>query len=154
MQTCHQIFSSCFFLTFQLKYYLFKRIKLSNKDYYLFIYTFIGNASFIYKWFPSVATVPWKSILLARIRSRTLTGVGVNSTARLISSTQQWEYLSTQYFVHFQVGKNIHCELVNVSTQKFVKILVGNFNHHLCNIFTDILDFIKAFNVFLTTMFT
>ena len=31
------------------------------------------------------------------IRSRTLTGVGVKSTARLISSTQQKEYLSIKY---------------------------------------------------------
>ena len=99
-------------------------------------------------------TVPWKSILPARFRSRTLTGVGANSTARLISSTQQWEYLSTEYFVYFRVGKCIHCELVNVSTQKFVKILAVYFNHHLYHIFSDIFDFLKAFNEFDITMFT
>ena len=103
---------------------------------------------------PIVHTVPWKSILPARFRSRTLTGVGANSTARLISSTQQWEYLSTEYFVYFRVGKCIHCELVNVSTQKFVKILAVYFNHHLYHIFLDIFDFLKAFNEFDITMFT
>ena len=102
----------------------------------------------------SQGTVPWKSILPARFRSRTLTGVGANSTARLISSTQQWEYLSTEYFVYFRVGKCIHCELVNVSTQKFVKILAVYFNHHLYHIFSDIFDFLKAFNEFDITMFT
>ena len=35
-------FPSCFFLTFPLKYYLYKKIKLSNKDYLLLISTFIG----------------------------------------------------------------------------------------------------------------
>ena len=104
--------------------------------------------------FSSQYTVPWKSILPARFRSRTLTGVGANSTARLISSTQQWEYLSTKYFVYFRVGKCIHCELVNVSTQKFVKILAVYFNHHLYHIFSDIFDFLKAFNEFDITMFT
>ena len=34
-------FPSCFFLTFPLKYYLYKKYKLSNKDYLLLIYTVI-----------------------------------------------------------------------------------------------------------------
>ena len=45
MLTCHQTctfithFHSCFFLTFPLKFYEYKKFKLSIKDYLLLVYT-------------------------------------------------------------------------------------------------------------------
>ena len=39
-------FHSCLFLTFPLKYYVFKKFKLSNKDYLLLIHMFMGTIQF------------------------------------------------------------------------------------------------------------
>ena len=48
--TKHVLFSthfhSCFFLTFPLKYYLYKRFQLSNKENSLLIYTLMGMIQF------------------------------------------------------------------------------------------------------------
>ena len=40
-------FHSCFFLTFPLKFYLYKKFKLSIKDYLLLIYTFMCMIIFL-----------------------------------------------------------------------------------------------------------
>ena len=42
MYTCHQTFPFMLFLTFPLKYFLYKKIKFSNKDYLLLIYIFMS----------------------------------------------------------------------------------------------------------------
>ena len=58
-------FHSCFFLTFPLKFYLYKKFKLSIKDYLLLIYTFMCMIIFlrILKWFSKVT----KPVFLARV---------------------------------------------------------------------------------------
>ena len=41
------LFHSCFFLTFPFKFYLYKKIKLSIKDYLLLVYTFMCMIIFL-----------------------------------------------------------------------------------------------------------